>query len=74
MSGVQSSAQPTDETKAVCRICGAEELDSFELREMMFGLRDRFRYLQCQSCGCMQIEKYLADIAKYYPDNYFSLL
>jgi 2-polyprenyl-3-methyl-5-hydroxy-6-metoxy-1,4-benzoquinol methylase len=57
-----------------CRICNnIEENKSHTAKEMMFGMRDEFEYLECGSCGCLQICETPASISKYYPDNYYSL-
>lgn len=42
-------------------------------REMMFGYRDEFEYVECANCGCVQIRESPIDIAHYYPDGYYSL-
>lgn len=56
-----------------CRICKNEENNlEFYVQEMMYGLRERFDYFQCANCGCLQIGNIPADIAKYYPSNYYS--
>lgn len=56
-----------------CGICSNEKDNQvYEIREMMFGLRDLFRYFQCSNCQCLQIENIPVDITKYYPDNYYS--
>ena len=39
---------------------------------MMFGTRERFAYFECSACGCLQIETVPADMARHYPDNYYS--
>ena len=39
---------------------------------MMFGFRDEFRYIECASCGCLQISEVPPNLAKYYPDDYYS--
>jgi SAM-dependent methyltransferase len=39
---------------------------------MMFGFRDVFPYIECSSCGCLQIQEYPSEISKYYPDDYYS--
>jgi 2-polyprenyl-3-methyl-5-hydroxy-6-metoxy-1,4-benzoquinol methylase len=56
-----------------CRICGNSE-DNIEyiLEEMMFGLRDKFEYIKCAECGCLQIKEIPLDLDKYYPNNYYS--
>jgi len=56
-----------------CRICQNEAGNkSFAAREMMFGFRDTFQYFECAKCGCVQIAEIPANLAKYYPDNYYS--
>src|SRR6185369_17212225 len=57
-----------------CRICAnAEGNASFFPKEMMFGWREEFEYLECARCGCLQIARIPADLAKYYPsDGYYS--
>jgi 2-polyprenyl-3-methyl-5-hydroxy-6-metoxy-1,4-benzoquinol methylase len=59
---------------AACRICGnAEGNHAFLPREMMFGWREEFEYLECGRCGCLQIAAIPADLARYYPkDGYYS--
>ena len=59
---------------AACRICGNTEGNrSFFPQEMMFGWREEFEYLECARCGCLQIARIPADLAKYYPsDGYYS--
>ncbi len=39
----------------------------------MFGWREEFEYLECGRCGCLQIARIPADLARYYPrDGYYS--
>ncbi len=40
--------------------------------EMMFGTGERFDYLECRSCGSLQLVSVPDDIAAYYPDGYYS--
>ncbi len=58
--------------KNTCRICGTNEVSPFVAREMMFGTRDKFDYIECNECGCIQIAFYPNNISKYYPENYYS--
>lgn len=54
-----------------CSICGNDKNNnSYTIREMMLGTRDKFRYTLCSSCGCMQLENPPDDISRYYPSNY----
>jgi SAM-dependent methyltransferase len=56
-----------------CRVCGNEAGNrAHQAREMMFGLRDAFRYLECAACGTLALETPPPDLAKYYPPNYYS--
>src|SRR5439155_11939770 len=40
---------------------------------MMFGTRDKFTYLECTSCGCLELLNPPADLSRYYPRNYYSM-
>ena len=56
-----------------CQICGNFDRNRcFVAREMMFGMRDEFGYLECSKCGCVQIEDKPPDISRYYPSHYYS--
>lgn len=56
-----------------CQICGnAENNRLHKAREMMFGTRDEFDYLECASCGTIQICE-IPDLSRYYPKDYYSL-
>ena len=36
----------------------------------MFGFRDVFQYLECDSCGCLQLVNGPEDLGRYYPPSY----
>ncbi|HEU5292951.1 MAG TPA: class I SAM-dependent methyltransferase [Cyclobacteriaceae bacterium] len=56
-----------------CKLCLHEQQsEPYLVREMMFGFRDTFEYLQCSNCECLQIKEIPANIQKYYPENYYS--
>lgn len=56
-----------------CRICGAiHEHRTYTAKEMMLGLRDQHRYFECRQCGCLQIVTIPSDLARYYPESYYS--
>jgi SAM-dependent methyltransferase len=58
---------------STCHICGnSTDNKSYVAREMMFGFRDEFDYFECARCGCVQIIEFPTEIAKYYPENYYS--
>jgi SAM-dependent methyltransferase len=55
-----------------CRICGNDRDNiRHEFAEMMFRTNERFEYLECGSCGTIQIGE-IPDLAAYYPNNYIS--
>jgi SAM-dependent methyltransferase len=39
---------------------------------MMFGSREAFRYILCAACGCLQIGEIPPDMARHYPEGYYS--
>lgn len=56
-----------------CRICGNEINNcTYLVPEMMFGFKEKFNYIACGQCGCLQIETVPADLSKYYPAEYYS--
>src|SRR6478672_7499896 len=56
-----------------CEFCGSSGFLSHRMREMMYGFRDEFEYLECKSCGCVKIASVPDDLARYYPtDSYYS--
>jgi len=60
-----------DDEDRACSICGnATGNREFTAREMMFGRRDRFEYVECARCGCVQLKTVPEDLSPYYPDNY----
>ncbi|MGB3006839.1 MAG: class I SAM-dependent methyltransferase [Chitinophagaceae bacterium] len=57
----------------ICSICNNSENNKIVIaREMMFGTRDEFEYLECAKCGCVQLINIPENINKYYPENYYS--
>lgn len=55
-----------------CKICGnAKKNQIHKVREMMFGTRDEFDYLECGACGTLQICE-IPDLSLYYPKDYYS--
>lgn len=56
-----------------CRICGnAIANTKHSAREMMIGLREKFQYLECAACGCVQLSELPKDMTPYYPPGYYS--
>jgi SAM-dependent methyltransferase len=59
---------------SVCRICNNGAGNRLHTaREIAFGLREHFTYLECGQCGCVQLVDIPSDIGKYYPPGYYSL-
>lgn len=60
-------------TPPACEVCGNRDGNTVhDAREMMFGFRDLFHYLECGACRCLQLLDVPADMARYYPPNYYS--
>ncbi len=54
-----------------CQICGNPNSNqTFTVREMFYGTRETFTYMECQRCGCLQLLTIPEDMAKYYPSTY----
>ena len=57
----------------ICRICGNDRNNRIhKTREMMFGTREVFDYLECGDCGTIQIVE-IPDLSRHYPKDYYSL-
>lgn len=62
-----------DEMNAACLICqNTEHNRIITSREMMFGLRKEFFYLECSSCGTIQLLD-VPELGAYYPPEYLSM-
>lgn len=56
-----------------CLICqDGGDHPTFTVREMYFGSREEFTYLECRSCGTIQIADVPSDLARHYPSDYYS--
>jgi SAM-dependent methyltransferase len=56
-----------------CRVCDATgAFPAVVAREMMFGLREPFRYRQCAACETLQIEAVPSDLGRHYGGAYYS--
>lgn len=56
-----------------CRICGNRENNqSFEVKERQHCIKESFLYFQCSKCSCIQISDIPENLAKYYPQDYYS--
>jgi len=55
-------------------ICGnTQDNTCYDVKEMMFGFNDYFKYMECGNCGCLQLINAPENLSKYYPDDYYSL-
>jgi SAM-dependent methyltransferase len=62
------------EVPKLCRICHSQaDHRLYEVREMQFGTRELFKYLECAACKCLQLVDVPADLSRYYPATYESL-
>lgn len=73
-AGQKCTLRPMPETPiAACRICGnAQGNQRYSAREMQYGMRETFDYIECAACGCVQIETIPRDLGRFYPKDYFS--
>jgi len=56
-----------------CKICNNDNNNRiYSLREMMFGTRHLFDYLECSRCGTIQLLNPPDDLNAYYPDDYYA--
>ncbi len=54
-------------TRKPCLGCAGEQVrTTFEVREMMFGLGERFTYWECADCGAIQIVEPPDNLDRYY--------
>jgi len=57
-----------------CDICETTGVfERFDLREMLFGTREVFRYVRCPGCGAMRIGHVPADLDRHYPPDYYAI-
>lgn len=57
-----------------CDVCGGAFELIHDAEERMFGQRGTFRYGECAKCGTLQLLDVPADMGKFYPDGYYSLV
>lgn len=57
----------------ICKVCGNSVGNKFFFaKEMMFGIRDEFQYMECSYCRSLQINEVPKQLSKYYPAHYHS--
>jgi len=61
------------ENQLTCNICNTNTNNKIlKVREMYFGTRELFDYLECSNCGCLQLLNPPKDYAVHYPKDYFT--
>jgi SAM-dependent methyltransferase len=67
--GEESSSQIS------CRICDNSQGNvPMSVREMMFGMQERFSYLHCSACGVLHLVDVPSNLSRYYPSGgYYSV-
>lgn len=56
-----------------CKICNNTENNyTLKVREMYFGTREEFEYMECSNCGCLRLINPPKDFSVHYPKNYFT--
>jgi SAM-dependent methyltransferase len=61
------------ENLPVCKICNnISNNQILKVREMYFGMREEFDYLECSNCGCLQLLNPPKDYSTHYPNDYFT--
>lgn len=56
-----------------CKICNNNSNNKIlNVREMYFGTREVFEYLECSNCGCLQLLNLPNDYSIHYPKDYFT--
>lgn len=57
----------------ICQICNNTSNNKIlKVREMYFGTKKEFDYLECANCGCLQLINPPKDFSVHYPKNYFT--
>lgn len=57
-----------------CPACGSTDVASqLQVSEMMFGLDETFRYLECADCRSIRLSDVPQDMGPYYPTDYYSV-
>lgn len=56
-----------------CLLCGCDKPTRIiTVREMMFGLREKFKYFECSRCESLTLVSKIKSFDKYYPSDYYS--
>jgi SAM-dependent methyltransferase len=61
------------DNRLTCKICNNDSKNKIlNVREMYFGIREVFEYLECSNCGCLQLLNPPKDYSSHYPKDYFT--
>ena len=61
------------DNQLTCKICTNNSNNQIlKVREMYFGTREVFEYLECSNCGCLQLLNPPNDFSSHYPKDYFT--
>lgn len=63
---------PIEIFESSCKYCQSAQLRPFLAEERMLGLGKEFTYLECESCGSLQIASVPSNLGDYYPKGYYS--
>jgi hypothetical protein len=55
-----------------CPFCKSSSHIEHQAREMMFGLRHKFTYLECSGCGVLTLANPPHNLSDHYPKEYYS--
>lgn len=62
-----------DQTNTPCKLCRSSTGNTtFQAEEKMFGSGEKFNYLECGTCKAIMLLDAPVDMARYYPENYYS--
>lgn len=56
-----------------CKICNNNQHNNYHIAsEKMFAVGEKFLYMECSYCGCVQLLNPPSDMSAYYGDGYYS--
>lgn len=62
----------TTEQEVKCKFCGSTNHKKHHAQERMFGSGEKFWYLECDSCGSLQIDDVPDNLSDFYSGDYYS--
>jgi SAM-dependent methyltransferase len=62
----------SDRNHMNCPFCKSSFHIEHQAREMMFGLRQKFTYLECSGCGVLVLANPPHNLSEHYPKEYYS--